>query len=727
MNHNEEESPMTVSSNNYSALAVLAGKDGVPGHHDIANQINTEESRASQPEQEQNNNHAASDRASVKSKSLTDARELDEGRGERQIVTSSLHNATSVESMKLDVANEIEYNNLEVSRELTPPPLPPRPSRMQSVAVRNVSPPNSSRTLNSSPRPKLQSKATTALSLADIATPLRSSVTVHSALRGGRAALGVRNMAQYTRCASMGGSETEDSGSIQSFVPGVGMGGDMESLHGGFGTESIHEGSSTRNTEEQSQEHGIFDDMMQDDSEIDHYFQHEFDDLEDLASDGSNEESLMVRWKLKLKHFMILSSAGKPIYSRHGDDQLISNSIGVIQTILSIFIGADDSLQSFTAGDSRFVIVSKGHLHLVAISRLGENDAQLRVQLEALYTQILSTLTLPTMQRMFLNRPSTDLRRPLEGTETLLSSLSDGFTRGSPSTLLSALECLRIRKSHREAINRSLTKCKSPSLLYGLVVAGGRLVSVIRPRKHSLHPGDLHLIFNMLFEADGIRAGGGESWIPLCLPGFNNTGYLYMYVSFLRASAQEATTDEEPGSLMGKEDEIAIILISPNKEGFFELRKMRDELVDEMRNNGSMSAVRSAVKRGRRACTDIAPGTVVRHFLYKSRANVQFTMPALEAQFNSGLAWRKLMSLYALLHSAVHGKNAHLKVYTTASKSHISLAWVTPLFELYCVAAGSASRSALAQGANKMVQWAQSEEQRLFVIGGAVSETGFVF
>ena len=73
----------------------------------------------------------------------------------------------------------------------------------------------------------------------------------------------------------------------------------------------------------------------------------------------------------------------------------------------------------------------------------------MRAQLEALYMQILSTLTLPVMTKMFKTRASMDLRRPLQGTERLLSALADGFTRGAPSTLLSALECLKMRKAHR--------------------------------------------------------------------------------------------------------------------------------------------------------------------------------------------------------------------------------------------------------------------------------------
>ncbi len=292
------------------------------------------------------------------------------------------------------------------------------------------------------------------------------------------------------------------------------------------------------------------------------------------------QEKLLSLWKSKQKHFLILSSAGKPIYNRHGDDNLISGYTGLIQTILSFYEGAQDRLKGFSAGGARFVVVTHGPLHLVAISRLPENDVQLRVQLEALYMQILSTLTLPTLTQLFSNRPSTDLRRPLQGTEPLLSALADTFTRGSPPTLLSALECLKLRKSQRDVIDNTLLQKRCVSILYGLIVAGGRLVSVVRPRRHSLHPSDLQLIFNMLFEADGVKAGGGENWIPLCLPGFNKNGYLYMYVSFMESHDNDGEEIPADQKKLGRQGEVAVILISANKESFYDMRKMRDAVVE---------------------------------------------------------------------------------------------------------------------------------------------------
>ena len=79
----------------------------------------------------------------------------------------------------------------------------------------------------------------------------------------------------------------------------------------------------------------------------------------------------------------------------------------------------------------------------------------------------------------------------------------------------------------------------------------------------------------MLFQSGGIKAGDGESWIPLCLPAFNSSGYLYMYVSFFEPDSTEATGSAAPPS---PEEATAIILISADRESFFELQGMRDKV-----------------------------------------------------------------------------------------------------------------------------------------------------
>jgi hypothetical protein len=481
--------------------------------------------------------------------------------------------------------------SLQINQDGQAPPLPPRPVNLDLLDERGA---GASLRLpkKKASRPNLQSRPTTAISMTDVHTSNTYQHLSPVIAPSNPSLSRKQSSTTLDRFRSRVGSDAAETSSLRSYANTVATGGEMESLLGDpFPTSPAWKSLSAQLDREENPMDDIFD---QDDI-FSLRMHHEFDELEEFRANGTNEEFLMNSWTAKLKHFFILSSAGKPIWSRHGDDQVIANHIGVLQTIISFYQDVKDNLRGFTAGNARFVILSKGHLNLAAISRLGESDLQLKTQLESLYMQILSTLTLPSMERMFSNRPSTDLRRPLQGTEVLLGALADGFTRGSLPTLLSALECLKLRKAHRQVINNSLLKVKSPNLLYGLMVAGGRLVSVVRPRKHSLHPGDLQLIFNMLFEAGSVKAGGGENWIPLCLPGFNNTGFLYMYVSFVDISGDgehlNPSSSSPPPTDQGGEQrhttnsprddrQLAIILISADKEAFYELRQMRDNLIE---------------------------------------------------------------------------------------------------------------------------------------------------
>ncbi|KAE9573265.1 Vacuolar fusion protein MON1 [Colletotrichum fructicola] len=587
-----------------------------------------------------------------------------------------------------------------------PPPLPPRPSRPSLDSNHSID------------ARMAMAAATTAVTPLDIQTlsfPDGSRGTFSTP--GPRTSVASSKNGSGSATPTTGMNEMEDSMSIMSFAPTMRPAGDIASLLVG---EFSRKSPAWNLLRSQSATVQPFESLRMDDTTRNLAgFENEFDELPDEADTDFKDEDRVAIWKSKLKHYMILSSAGKPIYSRHGDLGLINSSMGVIQTIISFYEGAKNPLQAFTAGQTRFVISIQGPLYFVAISRLGESDSQLRAQLEALYMQILSTLTLPVLKNIFVHRPSTDLRKPLEGTEPLISSLADNFTKGSPSALLGALECLKLRKSQRHAINNAFLKQRTEKLLYGLIVAGGKLVSVIRPRRHSLHPSDLQLIFNMLFESGGIKAGGGENWVPLCLPAFNNRGYLYMYVSFFDGvEGDHTTTTSESGA--NKEEELAIILISPDKESFFELKQMRDNVAASLAQSGHLATIQAAARLGRPKTVDIAPGGQISHFLYKSRANVQFSMSALDPVFSSLIARRRLMTLYHQLHAAVHAKHSHMRVLHSVSEDATSLAWITPIFEFYCVAGPNVSRAVVTQGANKVIQWARREEERIFIIGGGV-------
>ncbi|KAK9450691.1 trafficking protein Mon1-domain-containing protein [Limtongia smithiae] len=408
------------------------------------------------------------------------------------------------------------------------------------------------------------------------------------------------------------------------------------------------------------------------------------------------------------KQYFVLSYAGKPIFSLHGSDNLISAHMGIIQALVAGFeqSGEDfatdttsDQLKFFTAGTTSFAVTVEDPLILVAVSKLGETEGQLRNQLDALHTQILSALTKAQILKVFKGRTNFDLRNLLDGAETFLRALAKEMAFGSPSILLASIECLRLRNSVRDRINVSLLKARTPSLLYGLILADGRLVSVVRPKRHSLHPADLQVLFSMLFH-NGTFNDGREHWIPICLPKFNNRGFLHAYIVFFRPK-------------------VALVLISANRDSFYELRKAKEDILENLTDDNCMLPIDTAVKLGRYRTPDIG-APAIQHFLYKSRSSVQFTMPNFEPHFPDRASQHELMCLYRRLHAAIHTKHTHLKVLYVSRGSTIALAWATHSFEVYCVASAQTSKTILAQGMDTIIAWVKREESRLFISNGAV-------
>jgi hypothetical protein len=437
--------------------------------------------------------------------------------------------------------------------------------------------------------------------------------------------------------------------------------------------------------------------------------------------DEDLEKREMEAFLNKKKQYFILSSAGKPIYSMNGSDELISGYMGIFQAIVSYFdvtpgtesnsTNSDNSedtedrrdkeqLKSVLAGNTLFVFSVEDPLILIAVDKLGQSEYQLRAQLDVLYAQILSTLTKSQLSKVFRGRNNFDLRSLLGGTEVFLRALTREMSFGSPGILLGALECLRLRKSIRNKINNVLIERRTKSLLYGLIVADSRLVSVIRPRRHSLHPPDLHLVFSMLFNTASFSKGG-EHWVPICLPKFNSTGFLYAYIYFFLP-------------------EVALVLISPDKNAFFEMREGKEAILHDLEHHDLITPIQQSLHKGRFKTVDI-PVPLVRHFLYKSKPNVQFLMPSFETHYYDTHERHKLMVLYHQLHGAVHTRQqGNLKVYHTTRRNLTALAWVTPTFEIYCVTAGSTTKEAISQSVKSIVSWIKQHEERLFVIGGAV-------
>ena len=92
----------------------------------------------------------------------------------------------------------------------------------------------------------------------------------------------------------------------------------------------------------------------------------------------------MKSWRRHRRHFFILSSAGKPIYSRYGNEQMMSTFMGIIQALISFIADEGDTLRTVVAHRHKFVFLLKGHIYLVAVTRVFDSENQLREQLNYL-------------------------------------------------------------------------------------------------------------------------------------------------------------------------------------------------------------------------------------------------------------------------------------------------------------------------------------------------------
>ncbi|CDH53413.1 vacuolar fusion protein mon1 homolog a-like [Lichtheimia corymbifera JMRC:FSU:9682] len=408
------------------------------------------------------------------------------------------------------------------------------------------------------------------------------------------------------------------------------------------------------------------------------------------------DETNTSNWIHHKKHFFILSSAGKPIWTRYGDESRISSLMGVIQAIISFFQDGDDAIKSMNAGQHKFVFLLRDPLYYVAVSKTGESEVQLRDQLLYLHNQILSVLTGAQLTRIFEQRVNFDLRRLLAGTEVFLDSLSTLFNKDH-SFMLSALQCLRLSRRVRDQTGAILSGRKIKGLLYAMVVAKGRLVTLLRPRRHSLHPSDLHLLFNMLTGSTTFHTA--ESWTPLCLPKFNSKGFLHAYICYIAK-------------------DISIVMISTDKDRFFDLSEWKSSIVESMQKENTLQSIINASEHSYKIESIGAPGLA--HFLYKSKIHVQFTCPEYSDPYTNDVHQKRLFRLYHYVYDRMHCRARPLKLYYHESDQEIILGWITSSFELYVVFKPGTSKQTIISSSNYLLRWIRRNEESLFIVDSPV-------
>ena len=348
-------------------------------------------------------------------------------------------------------------------------------------------------------------------------------------------------------------------------------------------------------------------------------------------------------WMRRDKNVLVFSRAGKPVYSSGADELELSSVFSLLQAMLA---RTGDRLRVIRAGPGLVMVFAiRGPLMLAVVSRRDEPVGYLQLQLEYVYAQILFHFTFSALDDTFRRKPGYDLRALLGGTRTELEGVVES-AGGSPAMLLEAVPVLQLAAEARAAATAVLFSVRQPNLLYAILLAEGKLVTYVSPRRHPLRASDLLLLINFVAKARQLRSQ--ETWTPLCLPGFDCTGFLHAYAAFVS-------------------ERICLLVLSSGEslEQFHYCSQSKASVAEQLARSGVASRIEAAAAAVGLAPTSCEAASSI-HLVYRSLKYDQFfeTRVAAHAPLHDGWpgARQRLIARYASVSERLHSNSRRVQI-----------------------------------------------------------------
>lgn len=436
--------------------------------------------------------------------------------------------------------------------------------------------------------------------------------------------------------------------------------------------------------------------------------------LEDIALDRARrrydeEDPSEPRWKLHSKHIFVLSSAGKPVFSRYGDESQLAPQMGMLQALVSFVENMGDELRYISAGRANIVFLQRGALYLVAVCSSGETVEHVWRQLHLFHSQIISILT-KKVEQIFRRNASYDVRGLLGGTDRVMRSLIHSATT-DPAMLMRAIPCLRVPANIRSELTRSMVASKPSELLFGLMIAHNHLVTLLRPRKTSVHHDDVLLIMNTVASSTSFRED--QAWLPICLPRFNASGFLYAHVSYVLP-------------------ELCLVLLTPKADAFAEASDCRAAIAARLETAGELrDGLLAALHAPQYAVSELGVPEV-RHCIYRlpgggggaNSAGIDLysaprtgRLAGTQCPYHQRAAVKRLLRHYMLAHARVHHQlGKPLREYMQTTDDELIVVWTAADFELYVAFSPLVSKPVAYAACHKLHRCLKKETPNLFML-----------
>jgi First Longin domain of FUZ, MON1 and HPS1/Second Longin domain of FUZ, MON1 and HPS1 len=272
------------------------------------------------------------------------------------------------------------------------------------------------------------------------------------------------------------------------------------------------------------------------------------------------------------KHVFILTSAGKPVFSRYEENDGNSSMNTIFSVLQAVISRTNDSGDSFshitTSSDTKIVFYLKASLFYVIVSKTNETVHSLRELLRSLHNHILLTLTSKLLDRL-KKQPNLDIRSQISGARPALfhlirlSNRFPLFLDAIPTLPLPSSTIRRQLLQHLHHVDpKNPVTNQDAGIVYAVFITGYSVAAWIQPKNstYSLSPNDALLLISLVQSAGALRFG--DVLTPICLPSLNDTGYLTAYIAHI----QECT----------KNDSFELLA----KKSMFESKEQSDPLVD---------------------------------------------------------------------------------------------------------------------------------------------------
>ena len=243
-----------------------------------------------------------------------------------------------------------------------------------------------------------------------------------------------------------------------------------------------------------------------------------------------NENMQFEEFFKKNRHYLIMTEGGKPVYSRYGDpieNNSIFATLSAMITKFTIFNSdtEKENLNIISNKKNKIVFLKKGQLIFIALSKKNDCVSLLFSQLEYLYNQLMSILTISFYSKLEDN-PSKCLST-MSGTENLFEQMIQ-YSSKSFCALFNSYQVFNLREN-RDKINK-LTEEYRGDALYCIIMTPYEIISLARSNQINVVSSDLVLIQNLIFCQEMLRTQ--ESYVPICLPGISEQGYIQFYSNF---------------------------------------------------------------------------------------------------------------------------------------------------------------------------------------------------